>query len=56
MMKALNRIIEPCSHYTTALLVINLCAHELTSPRRLIPYKHNQERKKEQGRMQLNYR
>jgi hypothetical protein len=35
MMKAPNRTSNPCHHYTTASLVINLCAYELTSPRRL---------------------
>jgi hypothetical protein len=40
MMKALNNISsDPCSHYTTAPLVTNPCAHELASPRRLCPYK-----------------
>jgi hypothetical protein len=33
---ALNRTSNLCSHYTTALLVINPCAHKLTSSRRLI--------------------
>jgi hypothetical protein len=36
MMKASNRTLNPCSHHTMIMLVINPCAHELTSPRRLI--------------------
>jgi hypothetical protein len=37
MKKARNRTSIPCSHYTTTLLVINMCTYELTTPRRLIP-------------------
>jgi hypothetical protein len=37
MLKAPNRTLNPCSHYTMAQFVINLCAHKLISPRRLIP-------------------
>jgi hypothetical protein len=40
MMKALNSVgPNPCSHYTTAPLVTNLCSHELALPRRLCPGK-----------------
>jgi hypothetical protein len=40
MMKALNSVdLNLCSHYTTAPLVTNPCAHELASPRRLCPCK-----------------
>jgi hypothetical protein len=42
---------NPCSHYTTAPLVINPCSHELASPRRLCPCKRientNKNRKKQ---------
>jgi hypothetical protein len=37
MMKAPNRMSNSYGHYTINLLVINLCVHELTLPRRLIP-------------------
>jgi hypothetical protein len=40
MMKTLNSVgLNPCSHYTTASLVTNLCTYELASPRRLCLYK-----------------
>jgi hypothetical protein len=36
MMKAPNSVgLNPCSHYTTAPLVTNLCTYELASPIRL---------------------
>jgi hypothetical protein len=37
LVPGLNIMVNPYNHYTMTLLVINLCAHELTSPRRLIP-------------------
>jgi hypothetical protein len=37
MMKAPNRTSNPCNHYTMTLLVINPCAHQLTSPKMFIP-------------------
>jgi hypothetical protein len=37
VVSGLNIMVNPYNHYAMALLVINLCAHELTSPRRLIP-------------------
>jgi hypothetical protein len=45
--EALNKMSTPYSYYTMALLVINPCANELTSPGRLNPYKRNQEHKQE---------
>jgi hypothetical protein len=40
MTKAPNSVgLNLCNYYTTAPLVTNPCAHELTSPRRLCPYK-----------------
>jgi hypothetical protein len=55
MMKALNNVgSNPCSHYTTALLVTNLCTHELASPRRLCPCKwieNTSKNRKEQSRI-----
>jgi hypothetical protein len=40
MMKALNSVgLNPCSHYTTAPLVINPCTHKLALPRGLCPCK-----------------
>jgi hypothetical protein len=36
MIKAPNRTLNSYSHYTTTLLVINACTHELFSPRMLI--------------------
>jgi hypothetical protein len=45
---------EPCSHYTTASLVTNPCAHELGSPRRLCPCKrieNTSKNRKEQSRI-----
>jgi hypothetical protein len=40
MTKAPNSIgSNPCSHYTTAPLVTNPCAHKLASPGRLCPFK-----------------
>jgi hypothetical protein len=40
MMNAPNSVgLNPYNHYTTAPLVINPCADELASPRRLCPCK-----------------
>jgi hypothetical protein len=54
-MKASNSVgLNPCSHYTTASLVTNPCAHELASPRRLCPYKqieNTRKNRKEQSRI-----
>jgi hypothetical protein len=49
-----QRRFEPCSHYTTAPLVTNSCAHELASPRRLCPCKgieNTSKNRKEQSRI-----
>jgi hypothetical protein len=55
MMKALNIVgSNPCSHYTTAPLVINPCTHELASPRRLCPCKrieNTSKNRKEQSQI-----
>jgi hypothetical protein len=38
MMKAPNNVgLNPCSHYTIALLVTNPCAHDLASPEGYVP-------------------
>jgi hypothetical protein len=37
MTKAPDRMLNSYGHYTTSLLVIDPCAHELTLPRRLMP-------------------
>jgi hypothetical protein len=38
MMKAPNSVgLNLCSHYTTALLVTNPCAHKLALPRSYVP-------------------
>jgi hypothetical protein len=36
VVSGLNIMVNPYNHYTMTLLVINLCAHELTSSRRQI--------------------
>jgi hypothetical protein len=55
MMKAPNSIgSNPCSHYTTTLLVTNSCTHELVSPTRLCLCKqieNTSKNRKEQSRI-----
>jgi hypothetical protein len=47
MMKVLNRTSNSCSHYTTALLVINPCDTRIDLAKKANPYKRNREHKQE---------
>jgi hypothetical protein len=54
-MKAPNNVgSNLCSHYTTALLVTNPCAHELASARRLCLCKRIENTSKNNLELQMN--